>query len=65
MLFIYLLATEPPAHVIYSVCRLQIFPTADDINVLIRIAVALSNGSGGPRAVANFDRTRYFSNNQP
>ena len=30
------------------VCSLKIFPTADDINLLIRIAVALSNGSGRP-----------------
>ena len=30
------------------VCRLKIFLTADEINLLIRIAVALSNGSGRP-----------------
>ena len=30
------------------VCSLKIFPNADEINLLIRIAVALSNGSGRP-----------------
>ena len=30
------------------ICSLKILPTADEINLLIRIAVALSNGSGRP-----------------
>ena len=34
------------------VCSLKIFQTADEINLLIRITVALSNGSGRPPAAA-------------
>ena len=30
------------------VCNLMIFPIANEINLLIRIAIALSNGSGRP-----------------